>query len=219
MQIPGDPTILEPVTIIQPFFGDRSGQDRPIGFAVDPSAQLVAHLSLHQVQMGGVAHLKVGGPRDRTARLQQISWVELFGAVFTLVAAGLVITTFRAGPLNIAIWQEAAVSVGIDLLFGHVFDQTGSGQTTGKMLGQFMVLWAGRTPKMIKRQAKALRDLLLCGMHGSAVLGNRLLGLSRCQFGRCTMLIGGAKKHHFVATGALIAGKQISRQLAANQIA
>ena len=61
IQIAGDAAILQPVTVIEPFLGDRGGQDRPIGLRVDPCAEFITHRRLAQIQMLGLAHLELGG--------------------------------------------------------------------------------------------------------------------------------------------------------------
>ena len=60
VQIACDTTVLQPVTVMQPFLRDRGGQHGPVGLAVDPFVQLVLHLRLTQEQMLGRAHLEVG---------------------------------------------------------------------------------------------------------------------------------------------------------------
>src|SRR6056297_3017055 len=60
VQIAGDAPVLQSVTIVEPFLGDRGGQDGPIGLAVDPVLQLAAHVGLAQVQVLGLAHFQIG---------------------------------------------------------------------------------------------------------------------------------------------------------------
>ena len=60
VQITGDAPVLQTVAVIQPFLGDGCGQDRPVGFAVDPCLQLIAQRTLAQVKMLGFTHFKIG---------------------------------------------------------------------------------------------------------------------------------------------------------------
>ena len=119
VEIAGDAAVLQPVAVVQPFPGDRGGQDRPVGLAVDPGVQPVAHRRLAQVEVLGLAHLQIGRARDRRARVDQVGRVELLGAVLALVAAGAVVAAIGAGALDVAVGQEAAVGDGIDLLLDH----------------------------------------------------------------------------------------------------
>ena len=100
--------------------------------------------------MLGFAHFQIGRTRNRRTRINQVGWVELFGAVFALIAARFVIAAIGAGALNVAIRQEPAVGNGEDLFFRHFADQPVIGQPPGEMLGQSMVLRAGGAAEMVE---------------------------------------------------------------------
>ena len=72
VQIARDTTVLQPVTVMQPFLCNRGGQHGPVGLAVDPFVQLVLHLRLTQEQMLGRAHLEVGSTGNGRSRVDQI---------------------------------------------------------------------------------------------------------------------------------------------------
>ena len=191
---------------MQPFLGDGRGQNRPIGFRVDPLVQLAAHLRLLEKEVLGLTHFQIGGAGDGRARLDQVGWLQLFGAVFTLIATGFVVAAIGAGALDIAVGQKAAIGVGIDLAFADFLDQASVMKTAREVLGQRVVLRRRRAPEMIEGQAKAFGDLGLNGVHLGTVFGDRLASLCGGQFGRCAMFVRGAQKHHLMAATALIAG-------------
>ena len=72
---------------------------------------------------------------------------------------------------------------------------------------------------MVEGQAEALGDLRLHLVHLGAVLGHRLAGLGGGKLGRGAVLVGGAEEQHLVAPGALVAGEEIRRKLAAHEVA
>ncbi len=156
VKVAGDATVAQSVAVVQPFLGDRGGQDRPVGLAVDPFVQIVLQRGLAQVKVLGFADFQIGGPRDRAARLDQVGRVKLLGAVLALIATSLVVAAVRAGALDIAIRKEATIGDRIDLLFGDFLDQSVFRQLARKMLGQRAVLRRRRSPEMVERQAKAV---------------------------------------------------------------
>ena len=87
------------------------------------------------------------------------------------------------------------------------------------MLGERVVLRARRPPEVIKAKAKSFGDLGLHFVHFSTIVSNRFAGLGGGELGRGTVLVGGAEEQHLVAPGALVAGKEIRRELAAHEIA
>jgi hypothetical protein len=109
VEVAGDAAVLQPVAVMQPFPGDRGGQHRPAGLPVDPRIEPLLHRRLAQVQVLRLAHLQIGGARDRAARVDQVGRVKLLGAVLALVAARMRIAAIRAGPLDIAVGQEPPV--------------------------------------------------------------------------------------------------------------
>ena len=169
--------------------------------------------------MLGRAHLKIGGAGNRRPRVDEIGGVQLFGAVVALIAARAVKPAVGAGALNIAIRQKAPVSVGIDLLFGHFADQAHLVQTPGKGLRQRMVLRAGGSAKVIKRQAKPIGDIGLDLMHLSAVVGNGLARFGSSKLRWCAVLVRCTKEQHLIPASTAVARIKISGQLASHQIA
>ena len=87
------------------------------------------------------------------------------------------------------------------------------------MLGQLVVLRAGRAAKVVKGQPEPIRDMGLDLMQFGTVIGHRLTCLGGSQFGRGAVFVRGAQKQHLVAAPALIAGKEVGRQLRADEIA
>ncbi len=59
-EVARDATVLQAITIVQPFLRDRGGEHRPIVFAFDPLRQLIFHLALAQIEMLGLAHFQIG---------------------------------------------------------------------------------------------------------------------------------------------------------------
>ena len=197
---------------------DRGREQRPIGLGLDPAAQLLAHQALPQVEVAGLADLEVGRSRDRRARLDQVGGVELLGAVLALVAARPRIAAVRAGADDVAVGQEAAVGDRVDLPLGHLGDQPGVGEPAGEMLGQAVVLRARRAAEVVEGQPEALAELLLDRPEPRAIVGHRLAGLGGGELGRGAVLVGGADVEHLVAARPAVAGVDVGRELAADQI-
>ena len=219
MQIAGDAAILQPVAIVQPFLGDRGGQDRPVGLAVDPSLQLVLQRALHEVKVLGFPLFQIGGAGNRRARVDKVGRIQLLGAVVALVAARRFKPAVRAGAFDIAVGQEAAVVDRIDHLFGDFADQSVLSQLARKMLGQLVIALRGGSAEMVEGQAEALGNLGLNAVHFGAVFGHRLARLGRRQFGRGAVLIGRTDEHHLIADGPVEPREQVGRQLAAHKVA
>lgn len=59
--------------------------------------------------MFGLPHLQIGRTGNGGARVNQFSWLEDFGTVFALVAAGFVVTAMRTGSGYITVGKKAAV--------------------------------------------------------------------------------------------------------------
>ncbi|MPL95483.1 hypothetical protein SDC9_41654 [bioreactor metagenome] len=218
-KVAGDAAVLQPVAIEQPFLRDRSGQHRPVGLAVDPGGKLVLHLGLPQEQVLRLAHLEIGRARDHRARVDQVDRVELLGAIVALIAARRGIAAVRAGALDVAVGQEAAVGDRIHLLFRHLADQPVLGQDLGEMLGQHPVLRRGGAAEVVEAQPETGGDLGLHLVHLGAIDIDRLARLRRGQLGRRAVLVGRADEHHLVAARAQIAGVEVRRQLRAHEIA
>jgi len=75
--------------------------------------------------------------------LDQVGGIKLFCAVVALVATGALEAAIGAGAFDVPVWQEAAIGLGVDLLFGDLADQTHVVQAPGKGLGQVAVLGRG----------------------------------------------------------------------------
>ena len=116
IKVAGNAAVLQSITVIEPFFRDGRGQHRPIGFLRNPITELLAQRGLPQIQVACVAHFEVGRARYGRARLNEIGWLQLFRAIFALIAARFVIAAVGAGAFDITIWQKAPVRVGIHLL-------------------------------------------------------------------------------------------------------
>ena len=87
VEIAGDAAILQAVAVVQPFLGDRGGQDGPVGLAVDPGVASRPSSGLAQIEVLGLAHFQIGRAGDGRARVDQVGRVELLGAVLALIAA------------------------------------------------------------------------------------------------------------------------------------
>ena len=218
VEVAGDRAVLQPLAVVEPLERDRGREQRPVGLGLDPAAQLLAHQALPQVEVAGLAHLEVGRARDRRARLDQVGRVELLGAVLALVAARPRIAAVRAGADDVAVGQEAAVGDRVDLPLGHLGDQPGVGEPAGEMLGQAVVLRARRAAEVVERQPEALAELLLDRPEPRAIVGHRLAGLGGGELGRGAVLVGGADVEHLVAARPAVAGVDVGRELAADQI-
>ena len=213
------PRSCRPVAVVEPFAGDRGGQDRPVGLGVDPGADLVAHRALAQVEVLGLADLQIGRARDRRARVHQIGRVELFGAVLALVAARALVAAIGTGAFDVAVGQKAAVGLGIDLLLRHLLDQARLGQPSRQMLRERMVAPRRRASEMVEAEPEPVGDVLLHFPHPRAVFRHGLAGLGGGEFGRRSMLVGGADEQHLVTAGARVAGVDVGRKLRSHQIA
>ena len=219
VEVAGDAAVLKPLAVVEPLLRDRGREHRPVGLGVEPVPQPVAHQALPQVEVLGLAHLEVGRAGDRRARLDQVGRVELLGAVLALVAAGARIAAVRAGALDVAVGQEAAVGGRVDLLLHHFGDQAGVGEAAGEVLGQRMVLRARRAAEVVERQPEAVGEILLHLPEPRAVGGDRLAGPGGGELGRRAVLVGGADQQHLVAAGAHVAGIDVRRELAAHEVA
>ncbi len=201
------------------FFAIEGGQHRPVGLAVDPGLDLVLQRPLAQVEMLRLAQLELGRARDGGARVDQVGRVELLGAVLALVAARLVIAAVGAGALDVAVGQEAVVGHREELALDHFLDEAVLGQRPGEMLGQPVVPRARRAAEMVEGEPEARGDLLLHLVHLGAIILDRLAGLGGGELGRGAVLVGGADEHDLVAAAAHVAGIEIRRKLASDQIA
>ena len=152
-------------------------------------------------------------------RFDQVGWVELFGTVLALIATGFIIAAVGAGALNISIRQKTTVGNGINLFLGDFADQSVFVQFAGEVLGQPVVLRAGRPPEMVETQSEAARNLGLDGMHLGAIISNGLSGLCGGELGRGAMFVSGAQKQHFEPASTQVACVKVGRQLRPHQIA
>ena len=57
VQVAGDAAVLQALAVVEPFPGDRGGEDRPVGLAVDPGFKPVAQGGLAEIEVLGLAHL------------------------------------------------------------------------------------------------------------------------------------------------------------------
>ena len=141
IDIARDAAILQ--SLFQPFVGDGPDKLRPfVLVTVDPCAQLRHELRLLQEQMRGVADLDVIRTRHCAARLDEIDGIQNTRAVLALVAARLFVAAMRACADDIAVRQEAAVGIGIDLLRRADFQKAVLPELAREMLRQFPVLRA-----------------------------------------------------------------------------
>ncbi len=186
--------------------------------AVHPVANLVLHLRLQQVEMVGVADFDILAAGDRGIRVNQVDRVQEPSAIVALVAARLFEATGRAGALDVAVGQEAAIIDRIDLFGCALFDQAVLFQDLREMLGQCAVGRAGGASKPVIGQVEtlacgALYLVLLVAIGLDAHLG----GLGS-QFSWRAMLVCGADIGHVVAHQSHHAGIYIRRQHGACQI-
>ena len=72
---------------------------------------------------------------------------------------------------------------------------------------------------MVEGEAEAVGEILLDLPEPGAVVGDRLAGLGGGELGRGAVLVGGADEQHLVAAGAQVAGVDVGRELAADQVA
>jgi hypothetical protein len=182
------------------------------------SPAAVAHGRLAQVEVLGLPHLQVGGARDGGTRLDQVGGVELFGAVLALVATGAVIAAIGAGALDVAVRQEPAIGLGIDLFFRDFRNQPRRVQPPREMLRQRVVLRAGGAAEMVEAEAEAPAELILDGPHLGAILRHGFARLGRRKLRRCAVFVGGAEKQHLVAARAHVAGIEIRRKLRTDRL-
>ena len=73
--------------------------------------------------MFGGTHFQIGSTRNGGARVDQVFRVELLGAVVALVAARVLKAAVGTGALDIAVGQEAAIGLGVDLALLDFLDQ------------------------------------------------------------------------------------------------
>ena len=212
-QVAGDATVLQAVAVMQPFLGDRGRQHGPAILCVDPLVDLAFQGGLAQVKVLGLAHLKVGRSGNRRARLDQIGRVQLLGAVFALIPAGLVIATVGAGALDITVGQETAIGVRIDLLFRHFLNVPVLGQLAREMLGQGVVAPRGRAAIVVKRQTEPPRQFGLFVMHPRTVIRHLFAGFRGGQFGGRAVFVRRTDEHDLMAALTHVTGVQIRRQL------
>ena len=137
------PPVLQPVTVVQPFLGNRGGQQRPVLLAVDPCLQFFAQAALFQVKVPGFPHLQIGRSRDGRAGVDQVGRVQLLGAILALVTARQAVAAVRAGAGDVAIRQETAIVDGVDLFFADLFNQPVFVQLAREMLSQAVIPLAG----------------------------------------------------------------------------
>ncbi len=216
-QVAGDAPVDQ--ALVQVLVGDRARQGRPVGLGVDEAADLLFQLGLQQVEVAGVAHLDVLRARDRRIGLDQVGGVEQPAAVVALVTARRGEAAVRAGPLHIAVGQEAPVVDRIDHPVGALLDQAAILQHFGEMLGQAVVLRRGRAAEPVPRQAVGAAHVVLQGVLLVAIGGHVLPRRGGGQLGRRAVLVGGADVEHLVPARPLEAGEHVGRQHRARQVA
>ena len=192
VQIAGDAAVLQAVAVIEPFVGDGGCEYGPVGFGVDPCLQIVTQVGLLEVEVLCFALFQIGCARDGGARIDQIGRVELFCAIVALIAARIFKAAIGAGAFDVAIWQEAAIGLGVDLCFADFFDQALAGESACKVLCECVVLGAGGAAEVIKAQAEAIGDLGLDIVHLGAIVRDRLASLGSGEFGGGSVLVSGA---------------------------
>ena len=183
---------------MQPLLGDRGGEHRPVGLGVDPGVQPVAHRRLAQIEVLGLAHFEIGGAGNRRARIDQVGGVELLGAVLALVAAGALVAAIGAGALDIAVRQEAAVGMGVDLRSVTSSISPASARRPAKC---WVSAWfrPRRTARNGRRTAGTRPPRSFCtSCHLGAVVGDRLAGLGGGELGRGAVLVGRTDQQHLV---------------------
>ena len=191
---------------MQPFLGNRRGQDRPANLFVDPVLNPLGEYRLAQIQMLGLTHLQIGRAGNGRARINQVGRVQLLGTILALVAARAVVPAIGAGAFDIAVGQKPAIGLGIDHLVGDFADQPCIGKFTCEMLCKPMVPLRRRAPIEIEIQRKPVAKFLLHGPHLGAILRHRLARLGRRDFRRGAVFVGRTDMHDLVTTGTHIAG-------------
>ena len=102
------------------------------------------------MQVFGFAHFEIGRAANRRSWINKIGGIKLLGAVFALIAAGFVVTAIGAGAFNVSVGQEPPVGMAVNLFFGYFPDQVIFCQLASEILGELVILRAGRTAKLIK---------------------------------------------------------------------
>ena len=151
--------------------------------------------------------------------MDQVGRVELFCAIVALIAARIFKAAIGAGAFDVAIWQKAAIGLGVDLCFTDLFDQALAGESACEVLCECVVLGAGGTAEVIKAEAEAIGDLGLDITHLGAIVRDRLASLCGGEFGGGSVFVCGAEEEHLMATLAQVAGVEIGGELGADEIA
>ena len=216
-QVAGDAPVDQ--ALVQVLEGDGLGQGLPVSLRFDPGADLGLDLGLQQIEVARVAHLDVLRTRDRRIGIDQVRRVQQAAAVVALIAARLGIGAVRAGPLDVAVRQEAGVVDRIDHLVHAFFDQSVLLQGRSEMLGQATVWGVRRPAKVIVAEAKGFARRLLDLMLLVAIGPHVLTGGGGGQLGRRAMLVGRADEQDLVALRPVEPGPDVGRQHRPGQIA
>jgi hypothetical protein len=125
----------------------------------------------------------------------------------------------RTGADDVAVGQEAPVDRRPHLTHGALLDQAGGVEPCVEVLGQGVVLPAGRAAEMVERQAEAPIDVGLDGMLRIAVVLHVRAGLDRTELGRRAVLVGAADEQHLVSDLAAETRMHVGGQERADEIA
>ena len=157
--------------------GELENVGTPIGAGVDPSRQGLGEGGEIEEEVLGLAELG-SGPGGLGTRVQQIGRVELTTTVITLVTAGIVVPTDRAGALDVTVWQGAAGGRLESTHLGLLDDVAVLVEAGEDLLGDVSVVVRHRRGVQVVGQAKALQ-----------VRGDDAVILLGALLGRETLLI------------------------------
>ena len=97
-------------------------------------------------------------PIEAAARIEQFCGVELHAAVVTLIATGIGCAAVRTGPLDIAIREETAFLLGVQLCLRLSIQVAAPVQPEKNVLGDTMVIFRRGVRKEIVTNTQRLLD-------------------------------------------------------------
>ena len=144
-------------------------------------------------------------------------YIEHFTAVLALVAPGGGVATVRAGPDDIAVRQEAAVGVGVDLLGDALLKEAVLPELARHRLGHLPVLGGGGPTEVVPGQAEPRSEVRLHLVLLPAEARRVHARFGCCQLGGGTVLVGGTDEEGLMSLGPLEPGEDIRRQHGSRQ--
>ncbi len=159
-----------------------------------------------------------GGPADAAVRLDKLGDVEGLAAGVALVAAGAGGAAGGADTFHVAVGQEALAFRAVELRYRLFIQIASLQQPQENVLGDGGVVGSASGGEEVEGDAQplpAIEELALV-VPGDGLGG--LAGLLGLDGDGGAVLVGAGDHEHLVAAGAVVAGEDVRRQVAAGNL-